>query len=132
MFRTSRSIAALLLVGTLGACSDSTAPLLPFQPQINSTRDNFQLQATEVTGVSATQTWSWSNTGTRATINHSTTTSVGTARVIIKDAAGAVVYDKALLPSLNEPTAAGAAGTWKVQVTLSSYSGTLNFRAQKL
>ena len=132
MFRPARSIAALLLMGTLGACSDSTAPLLPFQPQINSVQDNFQLQATEVTGVSATQTWSWSNTGTRATVNHSTTTSVGTARVVIRDAAGAVVYDKALLPSLNEPTAAGAAGTWKVQVTLSSYSGTLNFRAQKL
>lgn len=129
----SRTFAALLLVGTLGACSDSNAPaLLPFQPQINNAQDNFQLQATGVNTVTATQTWNWTNTGTRATVNHSTTTSAGTARVTIRDGANAVVYDKVLVPSLNEPTATGVAGTWKVQLTLTSYSGTLNFRAQKL
>jgi hypothetical protein len=72
------------------------------------------------------------NTGTRATINHSTTTSSGSATLVIRDAAGTSVYSKALVPSLNEPTAVGTAGTWTVQVTLSSYSGTINFLAQKL
>jgi hypothetical protein len=51
---------------------------------------------------------------------------------VIRDAAGVVVYDKLLSPSLNEPTAAGVAGAWKLELRLDRYSGTLNFRAQKL
>lgn len=122
------SVAVLLAVGA-GACSSN--PLEPFQPEITNATDNFELQATAVTGVTSTQTYSWTNTGTRATINHSTTTSAGTAVVTIRDGAGAVVYTKALVPSLNEATALGTAGTWTIVLTLTGYSGTLNFRAQK-
>ncbi len=114
---------------TASGCSD---PLGPFEPEITSTTDSFQLQATGVTGVASTLTYSWTNTGTRATINHSTTTTAGVARIVIRDAAGTIVYDKALVPSLNEPTAAGTAGTWTIQLALTSYSGTINFTAQKL
>lgn len=118
---------ALLL--SFVACSD---PLAPFQPEVTSATDNFQLQATGVTNLTTTRTYSWSNTGSRATINHSTTIGGGAARLVVRDAAGAVVYDRALAPSLNEPTTAGTAGTWKVELHLTGYSGTLNFRAQKL
>lgn len=114
---------------TVSSCSD---PLGPFQPEITNSTDSFQLQATGVTDVSSTLTYAWTNTGSRATINHSTTTTAGSARLVIRDAAGTIVYDKALSPSLNEPTAVGSAGTWTIQLGLSSYSGTLNFRAQKL
>lgn len=121
--------ARLALLLTFVACSD---PLAPFQPEVTSATDNFQLQATGVTNLTTTRTYSWSNTGSRATINHSTTIGGGAARLVVRDAAGAVVYDRALAPSLNEPTTAGAAGTWKVELHLTGYSGTLNFRAQKL
>ena len=129
MTRVLRTIAALSLLSALGACSDSLAP---FQPEVASAPDNFQLQATNVKVVSSTKTYSWSNSGTRATVNHSTTTTAGSAQVTIRDAAGAVVYDKVLVPSLNETTGTGVAGTWTIQLRLNSYSGTLNFRAQKL
>ena len=121
---------AVTLAGAVGAtgCGDSLAP---FQPEITSATDNFQLQATGVTAVTSTRSLSWANTGTRATINHSTTTDAGTARLTVRDAAGAVVYDRELSPSLNEPTAPGTAGTWTIQLRLTRYSGTLNFRAQK-
>ncbi|MEK6598430.1 MAG: hypothetical protein AABY91_08865, partial [Gemmatimonadota bacterium] len=79
-----------------------------------------------------TLTYPWVNSGTRATINHSTTTTAGSTLLVIKDAAGATVYSKALSPSLNEPTTAGQAGTWSIQLTLTNYSGTLNVRVQKL
>ena len=82
--------------------------------------------------MSATLTYSWSNSGTRATINHATTTTAGTTLLVIKDALGATVYNKALSPSLNEPTTAGQAGTWSIELTITNYSGDLNFRAQKL
>jgi hypothetical protein len=34
--------------------------------------------------------YNWTNTGTRATINHSTTTTAGTAALVIRDGAGTV------------------------------------------
>jgi hypothetical protein len=120
----------VILGGGLAACSSN--PLEPFQPQISNATDNFQLQATAVVGVTSTQTYSWSNTGTRATINHSTTTTTGTAQLTIRDGAGTVVYTKGLVPSLNEATATGTTGTWTIVLTMTTYSGTLNFRAQKL
>lgn len=123
--------AAILLVASLlvGGCSD---PLGPFEPEITNATDNFQLQANGVVGLSSRLTYSWANTGTRATVNHSTTTTAGTAELVIRDAAGTIVYDKDLVPSLNEATASGTAGTWTLQLRMTTYSGTLNFRVQKL
>lgn len=121
---------AIVAFGVLSACAGDS--LGPFQPEISNAADNFQLQATNVSNVTTTLTYPWVNSGTRATINHSTTTTAGSTLLVIKDAAGATVYSKALSPSLNEPTTAGQAGTWSVQLTLTNYSGTLNFRVQKL
>jgi len=115
----------------LSACSSSNT-LAPFQPEVSNIPDSFQMQATGVKNTSYNKTYSWSNSGTQATVNHSTTKTSGTAHVTIRDASGAVVYDNALVPSLNETTAAGTSGTWKIQVVLSQYSGTLNFRVQKV
>lgn len=129
-FLRTQFLVAVLAVGALSACSGD--PLGPFQPEIGNAADNFQLQATEVSNVTTTVTYPWVNAGTRATINHSTTTTAGSTLLVIKDAAGATVYSKALSPSLSETTTAGQAGTWSVQLTLTSYSGTLNFRVQKL
>lgn len=111
-------------------CSENT--LAPFEPEIVSTTDNFQLQATDVKNVTTTLIYDWENTGTRATVDHSTTTVLGSARLIIKDDDGTTVYDELLDPSLNEDTSAGSPGAWKIHLVLQNYSGTLNFRAQKL
>ena len=125
---TTILLALALLLGA-AACSDD--PLAPFQPEVSNVPDTFQLQATGVTNRSATLNYTWSNTGTMGTVNHSTTTTAGSARVIIHDSAGALVYDETLVPSLNENTLAGATGNWTIQLILSNYSGTLNFRVQK-
>ncbi len=134
MIRKFIKLATLLTVMICGLifiqCADNT--LAPFQPEITSAADNFQLQATDVESRTATLDYNWNNTGTRASVNHSTTTSSGTAHLIIKDSEGKIVYDNPLVPSLNEPTAAGASGEWKISLVLSEYSGTLNFRVQKL
>jgi hypothetical protein len=120
---------ALALGLGMTACSDNA--LAPFQPEITNVADNFQLQATGVTGRTVTLDYTWSNSGTVALVNHSTTTTAGSARVVIHDSAGALVYDAALVPSLNAPTLAGATGSWAIQLVLDHYSGTLNFRVQK-
>lgn len=123
---------SVAVVASLGSIACDADPLSPFQPEVTNATDNFQLQATGVLGVTSTRSYSWSNTGTRATINHSTTTTGGSARVSIRDGAGATVYNEVLVPSLNQPTTAGAAGTWTIVLTMTDYSGTLNFRVQKL
>lgn len=127
---STRLFVGLFTLAALGACGNDS--LNPFQPQVSSPTDNFQLQATGVTEVTATTTHLWVNTGTRASVNHSTTTTAGTTMVVIKDAAGLVVYSRALSPSLNETTLTGQPGSWTIQLTLQKYSGTLNFRVQKL
>lgn len=128
--RAARFLVGLFAIAALGACGGDS--LSPFQPQVSSPTDNFQLQATGVTDVTATTTHLWVNTGTRASVNHSTTTTAGTTMVVIKDAVGLVVYSRALSPSLHETTLTGQPGTWTIQLTLQKYSGTLNFRVQKL
>jgi len=131
MFSPLNRRALVLVVGiVVFGCGDNA--LAPFQPEITSVPDNFQLQATKVRGVSTTLNYSWQNTGTQATVHHSTTTTFGSARLVIRDAAGAQVYEHDLVPSLDDSTATGAAGSWTIQVVLSRYNGNLNFRVQKL
>jgi hypothetical protein len=132
--RTQTALRTLALAGAIagGVAACSSNPLLPYQPEITSSTNNFQLQATGVSNVTSTQTYSWTNTGTQATINHSTVTTAGSALLTVRDGAGTIVYTKTLAPSLTETTTVGGAGTWTIGLTLTAYSGTLNFRAQKL
>ena len=125
---SSRWLAALVAV-SLVSCSD---PLAPFEPEVTNATDNFQFQATGVAGVTLDRSYVWQNTGTRATIDHSTVTGNGLARIVIKDAVGATVYDANLVPSSNVATTVGVAGSWTIELLLTGFSGTLNFRVQKL
>ena len=123
-FRNALACVALVL-----GCGDD--PLAPFEPEVNNATDSFQFQATGVQNVTTTLTYTWRNTGTVANVNHSTTTTAGSVRLVVRAASGTQVYDKQLQPSLNEQTGTGPAGDWNVQVVLSGYSGTMNFRLQK-
>ena len=126
---TAVIVGALIMLSACG--SDPTDPLAQFEPQVSNSTDSFQLQATNVTDVGTILQYSWENTGTQASVDHSTTTAGGVAGLIIKDASGTTVYDQGLAPSLNEDTSSGSTGTWTISVALSGYSGTLNFRVQK-
>lgn len=119
---------AFALVTTVAGCGDD--PLAPFQPEVSNLPGSFELQATGVSNVTSTLTYTWANSGDIANIDHSTTTTQGTARLVIRADDGTQVYDEVLASSLNEQTAQGAAGDWTVEVILSNYSGTLNFRLE--
>ncbi len=104
-FTFRRPLAARLLVSfvalaAVGACASDS--LSPFQPQVSSPTDNFQLQATNVTNVTSTVIRAWVNTGTRATINHSTTTTAGSTLLVIKDAAAPTRMKPSLLGTPDE------------------------------
>jgi hypothetical protein len=126
------ALVTVVLLALSGCGDDNPAdPLAGFEPQVNNATDSFQLQATGVTEVGTVLEYTWENTGSQASIDHSTTTSSGAAAVLIRDASGTTVYDHGLSPSLNEDSATGEAGSWTIVVTLADYSGTLNFRVQK-
>jgi len=125
------AILVAVLIALSGCGSDPTDPLAQFEPQVTNSTDSFQLQASNVTDVGTTLQYSWENTGTQASVDHSTTTVGGVAGLVIKDASGATVYEQGLTPSLNEDTSSGSTGTWTIRVVLNAYSGTLNFRVQK-
>lgn len=125
-----------LIIGlVILSCNSSNPPvnpLAPFQPEIFNNPDNFSFQATAVENVSATVIYNWSNSGAQATVNHSSTVDSGTAVLTIYDANDSLVYTNGLATSLNEPTSAGIAGSWRIRVVLTNCYGTLNFTTQKL
>jgi len=123
---------ALCLVALCGCSDDDPVALAPFEPEIVNVADSFSMQATGVKNVTTTVNYSWSNSATRATIDHSTTSDAGSAVLEIRDSSGTVVYSESLSPSLNEASSEGLAGDWTIQVKFTGYSGTLNFTVQAL
>ena len=126
------AIAALLsAAAVLASCKSSTGPLAPFQPQINNAADNFQFQATGVSNVTWTYTYTWSNSGDSATVNQSTTVTGGSAVLTILDHNSSQVYSQSLSANGTFGMLKGLHGSWTVRVAFTNYSGTVNFRVQK-
>ncbi len=128
------SLTAVALFATLAlaGCGNDKGALNPqFQPQVGNATDNFQFQSTGVTSVTQTLTYTWQNTGIAATVNQATTVTAGQAVLTIRDASGVQVYMADLRNNGTFDTATGQTGNWTVVLTLTNYSGTLNFRVQK-
>jgi len=126
------TIACIICFSFFTACSKSqNNSLANFQPEIANVADNFQLQASNVTQVTTTIDYIWTNSGTMATIDKSGILSSGTARILIFDKDGTNVSINDLKTTGNESTSAGVAGAWKIRLELSNFNGTLNFRVQK-
>ncbi len=136
MLKTKSILSFYLVVALLAiGCSSSTppsAPLANFSPEIVNNIDAFSFQITNGENITTTVEYNWENTGTQATINHSTTTSAGTATITVFAADSSQVYTNGLVASANEPTTVGTAGSWKIRVVFTNYSGTSNFSLQKL
>ena len=114
----------------LAACGDgTTAP--GTNPEIINTADNFQYQVSDIQQYSGTQTYSWQNSGTTATVNQSAAIASGSATLVLKDANGVQVYSRSLADNGTFTSTAGAAGVWTVRIVYSSTSATVNFRLDK-
>lgn len=132
--RTHRLIwSGMALLAVAGvACSSSNVLGPENQLEVTNTTDNFQLQASALDNVSQTLSFEWTNTGTQANVDQSGAITGGSAILTIRDGAGAQVYTRSLAQTGSFQTpAGGSVGTWTITVSLSSASGTLNFRVQK-
>jgi 6-phosphogluconolactonase (cycloisomerase 2 family) len=126
-----------LIIGVsliLQSCSDSkkptTAAFENYNPEIVNNQDSFEFQITDAVNVTAVVDYTWANSGTQASIDHSSTVSSGTASISIYDANNQLVYSSEFLSTSTETSSVGTAGNWRIRVSLSSADGTMNFRVQ--
>jgi hypothetical protein len=122
----------LMMILTVGCGNDNNNTLAPFQPEIVNDADAFQFQVTDADNVTTVVSYTWQNSGTQATINHSSVINSGSATVTILDAQQTQVYTSGLVSSANETSDAGTAGSWTIRVAMVECSGTLNFRVEAL
>jgi len=113
------------------ACGSSNVLAPQYQPQVANTPNvSFSFQATGLQGVSDVVGYSWSVSSGSVVIHPATTTTAGTITLNIKDAAGTVIYNGPVPASGDITPPTGAAGNWKIGVTLVNYTGTINFAVQ--
>jgi hypothetical protein len=129
--RLFQAVAALAVVGLAACSSDPVSPGL--EPQITNLTDDFAYQVSDVQNHTSTDSYTWQNTGTGASVDQSTSLTSGSATLVLLDGAGVQVYSRSLSESGSSPTATGAAGTWTIRIVYeSTVSPAVNFRAQKL
>lgn len=135
--RTARSwnVSLALVFGSLllqAGCGDSVNLIGPEnQLEVTSATDQFQFQLTALDRVTDSRTYDWQNTGTKATVDVSQAITGGSAILTIRDANGDVMYQKDIANDGDGSTTEGAPGTWRIELTLTNTTGTLNFRVQK-
>lgn len=123
------ALASLVLVAA--ACGDSNTLGPDNQVQVDNVTDSFQWQASDMSEVSQTLTYTWTNTGTTANVDQSSSITAGSATLHVTDDQGQQVYSSSLSDDGTFQTNQGASGDWTVTVELSGASGTANFRLQK-
>ena len=90
--------------------------------------DSMRYQAFDLDNVTDAKAWTWTNTGTVATVLHRNFVHHGVARLTIQDAAGDTVYRFVPLEyQLDNETIAGAAGAWTVTMELFGARGRVDF-----
>jgi PBP1b-binding outer membrane lipoprotein LpoB len=123
---------AVLACAVISGCSSSSNPLAAFQPEIANNTDSFEFQVTAATNVSTTVDYIWLNTGSRATINQSSAVTSGSVSLTLFGPDGLERYSGSLATNGTFQSDTAAAGSWRIRVSMTNLSGTLNFRAQKL
>lgn len=120
---------ALLTAACGGGGSDALAPA--YQPQVvNTPNVAFSFQATGLQDVSDVVSYTWSASSGSVVIHPATNTTSGTITLNIKDKNGVVIYNGNVPASGDITPPTGTGGFWTIRVTLTGYTGTINFAVQ--
>ena len=123
--------ALAVIVAAAAACGGSNTLGPDNEVQVNNATDSFQWQASNMEEITETRTYTWTNTGTTANVDQSSSITGGSATLRVTDADGQQVYSRSLSEDGTFQTSQGTSGDWTVTVVLSDASGALNFRLQK-
>ena len=129
-FRAWRS-GALCAIALLSSCHVGLFFNSDFEPQVINQIDNFQLTAPGLKNLTRTVRFTWSNTGTRASVTQASLITAGSATLRVQDALGAEVFSNDLSAGGTLLTRAGMSGTWTIEIVLTNASGNVSFRVQK-
>jgi hypothetical protein len=125
------SLAGFALALLTLACGSSNALAPQYQPEVvNTPNVAFSFQATGLQDVSDVVSYTWSASSGSVVIHPATSTTSGTISLNIKDAAGTVIYNGPVPAAGDITPPTGTGGAWKIRVTLTSYTGTINFAIQ--
>lgn len=129
--KRSRLLLSAIIIMAASACAGRNLLLDPsFQPEISNQPDSFEFQVTDVNGVTDVVQFTWQNTNTTATVDHSSSITGGSATLTILDSVGQQMYLEPLTPSGNDAIGSGTPGDWTIIVAGNNVRGTLNFRVQ--
>jgi hypothetical protein len=124
-----RTSAAALLVLLLGCSDTPTSPGI--EPEIVNAVDSFEYQVSDIQNYSGMASYTWQNTGTAANVDLSSVVTSGSGTLFLVDPQGRVLFERPLATDGSFATEAGNSGEWSIRVLFDSFSGTINFRAQK-
>jgi len=119
-------LAAMFLTG----CA-STKPTVARDLTVMNNPDNFSLHIGSVQNFSYKTTYSWENSGTKASVRQASSIAEGVANLEVRDAAGLVVHAKSLRESGSFTTFEGKPGTWKIHFVLNDATGSVTFEVRR-
>ena len=123
------ALAAVVLVAS-GCGGKNILTDSQFGAQLTNETDNFVFQASSLDGVTQTIQWTWQNTGTNATVTHSSEINAGSATLTILDSMGQQLYMQPLAPSGMSGLGSGTPGDWIVRLTLTEAHGAIHFTVE--
>jgi hypothetical protein len=124
-------LAGFALALLTSACGSSNALAPQYQPEVvNTPNVAFSFQATGLQDVNDVVGYTWSASSGSVVIHPATSTTSGTINLDIKDAVGAVIYNGPVPATGDITPPTGAGGAWSIRVTLTNYTGTINFAVQ--
>ena len=124
-------IAALVagLTVLLPGCHED--PASSHIPEVVNVKDNFHLQMSDVKNHDTLLVYYWPMEGTSANIDQSASIRGGQVAIVIQDNSQVEVYQTDMKQNGSFGTMSGAAGFWRIRVTLTNFSGMIDFRAQR-
>ncbi len=129
--KTVTLTAGTLLTGLLIMTACSNNQLADYNPEVTNAPDNFQLQATNISDVTETLEYAWSNSAAIANIDQSCAITGGEAQLTLIGPNGTQVYTRSLTENGSFVSDTGSAGNWTIKLELTNTDGTINFRVQK-
>lgn len=100
-------------------------------PEVVNVKDRFHLQMNDVKNHDTLLVYYWSMEGTSANIDQSASIKGGRVSIVVDDDSQVSVYQTDMKQNGSFTTMSGASGFWRIRVTLTNFSGMIDFRAQR-
>ncbi|MEW5794737.1 MAG: hypothetical protein AB1772_00115 [Candidatus Zixiibacteriota bacterium] len=113
----------------LGACHKD--PTSSYIPNVVNLRDNFHFRMSDVRNHDTVMVYYWQMEGTSANIDQSASIQAGYVSITVEDDSRVQVYQTDMRQSGGFSTASGSPGMWRIRISLTDFSGLLDFRAQR-